>query len=63
MYWCELTSRVQGIDIDTQIHGLLQSDSFPNLLDDAVGADLVYFACFDDFETAVPVVLVVRGTG
>ena len=53
------TSGIQGIDIDTQIHGFGSPDSVLDLLDDARHADGVNFPRFDDFETAVAVVVVV----
>lgn len=38
-----LTSWVEGIDVDTQVHRLLGSDSLPDLLDDTVGTNLIDF--------------------
>jgi hypothetical protein len=59
----QLTSRIKSIDIDTQIHRLLRSDPVLDLLDDAISTDLVDLTCLDDLETAVAVVLIVRGAG
>lgn len=56
-------SRVQGIDIDGQIHGILCPDPVADGLDDALGADGVDFSGFDAREAAVAVVIVVRGAG
>lgn len=58
-----LTSRIQRIDVDTQIHGLLRADPVSNLLDDALGADGVDDARLDDLEAAVAVVVVVAQAG
>jgi hypothetical protein len=59
----ELTSRIQGIDIDAQVDGVLQPNPLPDLLDDSISADLVNLPRLDDLETAVAVVLVVRRAG
>lgn len=53
--------RVQGIDIEGQVDGVGRADALDDLLDDALGADLVDLAGLDDLEAAVPVVLVVAG--
>ena len=53
------TSRIQCVDVDTQIHGVLRADSVSDLLDDSRGADGVDFARFGYLEAAVAVVVVV----
>lgn len=53
------TSRIQCVDIDTQIHGILRADPVSDLLDYARGADGVDLARFGDLEAAVAVVVVV----
>lgn len=57
----KLTGRIQGVDIDTQVHGLLGAYSVLDLLDDAVNTNLVDLARLNDLETAVAVVVVVGG--
>lgn len=57
------TSRIQGVDIDAQIDGLLGPDAFSDLLDDAMSADGVDGAGLDNLEAAVAVVFVVGGAG
>ncbi len=54
-----LTSRVQGIDVQREIHGLLSSNALSDLLDDTVGADCVDLTCLDDLKSAVAIVLVI----
>ena len=54
-----LTCRIQGINIDTQIDGLLGSDSVLDLFDNAFGADGVDNTGLHNLEPAVAVVLVV----
>ena len=61
--WRCLTCRIQGVNINTQIHGLRGSDSIPDLPDDPVHADGVYLPGLDDLETAVAVILIVRWPG
>jgi len=61
--WGGHTSRIQGIDIDAQIDGLLRPDAFSDLPDDAMHANGVNLARLDDLEAAVTVILVVRGAG
>lgn len=55
----ERTSRIQCVDIDTQIHWVLGPDSIPDLLDDPRHADRVNLSCLGNFKAAVPIVLVV----
>ena len=57
------TSRVQRIDINTQIHWLLCPNSIPDLLDNARRADAVDFASFRNLKAAIAVVFVIAGTG
>ena len=57
------TSRIQGIDVDTQIHGFRSPDSILDLLDDARHADRIDLPCLDDLEAAVSVVVVVGQAG
>ena len=57
------TSRIQGVDVDAEVDGLLGPDALADLLDDARGADCVDLAGLDDLEAAVAVVFVVRGPG
>ena len=57
------TSRIQRIDINTQIYWLLCSNSVPDLLDNACRADAVNLASFGNFEAAVAVVFVIAKTG
>ena len=59
----ERTGRIQGVDVDAEVDGLLGPDALANLRDDARGADRVDLAGLDDLEAAVAVVLVVRGPG
>ncbi len=54
-----LTGRIERVDVQRQIHRVLGPDPLENLLDDAVGADLVDLARLDNLKPAVPVVLVV----
>lgn len=53
--------RVQGVDVEGQVDGLLGADAVDDALDDAGGADGVDLARLDDLEAAVPVVRVVAG--
>jgi len=57
--WSTHTSRVERVDVERQVDGVLGPDAVPDLLDDAVGADGVDLAGLDDLKAAVPVVLVV----
>ena len=57
--WVVLTGRVEGVDIQRQVHGELGANSVPDPLDDAVGADGIDLAGFHDLEAAVAVVLVI----
>ena len=57
------TSRIQSIDIDTQIHGFRSPDSILDLLDNPGHANRIDFPCFDDFESAVSIVVVVGQAG
>jgi len=59
----KLTSGIQRIDVNTQIHRLLRAHPVPDLLDDALGADGVDDARLDDLEAAVAVVVVVAEAG
>ena len=58
-----LTSRIQSINIDTQIHRILGTNAVPDPLDNTISADLVNLARLDDFEATVAVVLIIGGTG
>ena len=57
------TSRVQRIDVNTQIHWLRCPNSISDLLDDARRADAVDFASFGNLKAAVAVIFVVAETG
>lgn len=56
-----LTSRVERVDVQAQVHGISGTHALADLLDDAVRPDGVDLARLDDLEAAVPVVLVIRG--
>lgn len=58
----QLTSWVQRVNIQAQVHRVLRAHPVADLLDDAIRSDRVNLARLDDLEAAVPVVLVVRGT-
>jgi hypothetical protein len=51
-----------GININTQIHRVLEADPLPDLLDDAISTNLVNFPGLDDLKAAVAVILIVRGS-
>lgn len=53
--------RVESVDVDGHVHGIRRADAVNDLLDDAVDADLVDGARFDDLEADVAVVFVVAG--
>ena len=55
----KLTSRIKSVNVDTQIHGLLRAYPVLDLLDNAIDANLVDFACLDNLKAAVAVVFVV----
>ena len=57
--WVALTGRVEGVDIQRQVHGVLGAHAVPDPLDDAVGADGIDLSSLDDLEAAVAVVLVI----
>jgi hypothetical protein len=59
---CKLTSRVKRINVNTQVHGLSGTNPVPNLLDDAIGADLVNLPGFHNLKSTVTIVLVVGRT-
>ena len=54
-----LTSRIQGIDIDTQVNRFGRADSIPDLLDNTGHANRIYLSCLYNLEAAVSVVVVV----
>lgn len=58
-----LTSRVESVDVDAEVDGILGADSVLDPLDDTVSTDLVDLTGLDDLEAAVAVVLVVRRPG
>lgn len=53
--------RVEGVNVDGQVDGVLGADPLDDALDDVGGADGVDLAGLDDLEAAVAVVGVVRG--
>lgn len=55
----DLTGWVKGINVNAQVDGLGQADSVSDLFDDAVHADGVDFAGFNDLEATVAVIVVV----
>ena len=55
----KLTSRIKSVNVDTQIHGLLRAYPVLDLLDNAIDANLVDFACLDNLKAAVAVIFVV----
>ena len=55
----KLTSRIKSVNVDTQIHGLLGAYPVLDLLDNAIDANLVDFACLDNLKAAVAVIFVV----
>lgn len=57
----KLTSRVQCINIQTEVDRVLRAHALANLLDNAIGSDGVDLARLNDLEAAVAIVLVVRG--
>lgn len=60
---CIHTRWVQCVDVDRQVHGLLRPDPVPDLLDDAISANLVNLPRLHNLKAAVAVVLVIRGPG
>lgn len=54
-----LTSRIQSIDVQTQINWVLSAHTIPNLLDDTIRPDGIDLAGLDDLEPAISVVFVV----
>ena len=57
-----LTSRIQGIDIDGQVHRSVCTHAFPDLLDNSIRTNLVYVSGFDNLEATVSVILIIRRT-
>lgn len=55
--------RVERVDVNAQVDGVLGAHPVPDLADDALGADGVNLTGLDDLETAVAVILVVAGAG
>jgi len=55
-----LTSRIKGIDIDTQIYRVLRSYSVLDLFDDAFSSNGVNLASFGDLKTAIAIIFIVR---
>lgn len=53
------TRRIKSVNVEGQVHGILGTDTVQDFLDDAVGANLVDLASFNNFEPAVPVILIV----
>lgn len=58
-----LTGRVERVDVDAEVDGLLGADAVADLLDDAVDTDGVDLARLNDLEATVAVVLVVGQAG
>lgn len=56
-----LTSRVQRVNVQAQIHGVLGAHTVTNLLDNAVDANRVHLTRLDNLEPAVAIVLIVGG--
>ena len=57
------TSRIQSVDIDTQIHRPRDPDPLPYFPDNPLRANRIDFSCFHDLEAAVAVVVVVGEAG
>ena len=57
------TGRIQGIDIDAQIHGAFCADPLTDLGDDAIDPNLVDLARLHNLEAAVAVIVVVAEPG
>lgn len=60
---CRSERRVQCVDVDGQIHGVLGADAFADAANDTLDADGVDLAGLDAREAAVSVVVVIRGPG
>ncbi|KAH9864871.1 hypothetical protein IAQ61_008816 [Plenodomus lingam] len=56
--WC--ASWVKGINVDTQVYGLVGADSVLDLLDDTIGTDLVDLSSLNNLKTTVTIVFIVR---
>lgn len=57
-----LTSRVESVDIQRKVDGVLCADTVNDLLDDAIRANLVNLASLHNLEATVSIVLVVTGS-
>lgn len=57
------TSRVESIDVNTQVDGLRRANTVPDLPDDAMHTNRVNLACLDDLKPTVAVILVITGSG
>lgn len=56
----EFTSRIQSININTQIHRLLSPDPIPDFLDNAICANFVDLPSLNNLESTVAIILIVR---
>lgn len=56
------TSRVQGVNVDTEIHRLARADSIYYFLDNPGRPDRVNRTSFDNFEAAIAVIFIVAET-
>jgi hypothetical protein len=55
-------SRIQSIDINTDINWVLQSNTILDFLDDSLGTNGINLSGLNNLETAVSVVLIITGT-
>ena len=54
-----LTSGIQRIDVDTQIHGLLRAHPVPDLLDDALHSDIIDLPRLHNLKSTIPIIIIV----
>lgn len=59
---CVLTSWVKGVNVDAQVNRLFGANPVLDLLDDAIDTNLVNLSGFDNLETTVAIIFVVRGS-
>ena len=59
----KLTSRIQSININAQVHWLGQANPISNFLDDTTHADSIDLTGFNNLETTVAIVIVIAKTG
>lgn len=55
-----LTSRIQSVNVQTQVHWVRGSDSVPDLLDDPIDANGIDLTRLHDLKAAVAVILIIR---